>query len=143
MILAFGRRFQRSRRSGIAKVRNHLIENGLDATDDWALWIDIDVWRFPRDIIGRLMAEMKILAEHGADLLDQRVETIMTREVKACSPDDTIISVMEMMTDRRIRHIPVLRDGALAGIVSIGDAVKFRLQELETEASHLRDYISH
>ncbi len=49
-------RFQRSRRSGIAKVRNHLIENGLDATDDWALWIDIDVWRFPRDIIGRLMA---------------------------------------------------------------------------------------
>lgn len=83
------------------------------------------------------------LAEHGADLLDQRVETIMTREVKTCSPDDTIISVMEMMTDRRIRHIPVLRDGALAGIVSIGDAVKFRLQELETEASHLRDYISH
>jgi len=83
------------------------------------------------------------LAEHGADLLDQRVETIMTREVKTCSPDDTIISVMEMMTDRRIRHIPVLRDGALAGIVSIGDAVKFRLQELETEASQLRDYISH
>ena len=83
------------------------------------------------------------LAEHGADLLDQRVETIMTREVKTCSPDDTIISVMEMMTGRRIRHIPVLRDGALAGIVSIGDAVKFRLQELETEASHLRDYISH
>ena len=83
------------------------------------------------------------LAEHGADLLDQRVETIMTREVKTCSPDHTIIAVMEMMTDRRIRHIPVLRDGALAGIVSIGDAVKFRLQELETEASHLRDYISH
>ena len=67
----------------------------------------------------------------------------MTREVKTCTPDDTIISVMELMTDRRIRHIPVLRDGVLAGIVSIGDAVKFRLQELETEASHLRDYISH
>ena len=83
------------------------------------------------------------LAEQGIGLLDQRVETIMTREVKTCTPDDTIISVMELMTDRRIRHIPVLRDGVLAGIVSIGDAVKFRLQELETEASHLRDYISH
>ena len=83
------------------------------------------------------------LAEQGIGLLDQRVETIMTREVKTCTPDDTIISVMELMTDRRIRHIPVLRDGVLAGIVSIGDAVKFRLQELETEATHLRDYISH
>jgi CBS domain-containing protein len=97
------------------------------------------------DIVG-IVSERDIvngLAEQGPALLDQRVETIMTREVKTCAPDDTIISVMEMMTDRRIRHIPVLLDGALTGIVSIGDAVKFRLQELETEASHLRDYISH
>ena len=97
------------------------------------------------DIVG-IVSERDIvsgLAEQGPSLLDQRVETIMTREVKTCTPDDTIISVMELMTDRRIRHIPVLRDGVLAGIVSIGDAVKFRLQELETEASHLRDYISH
>ena len=50
---------------------------------------------------------------------------------------------MELMTDRRIRHVPVLENGALAGIVSIGDAVKQRLQELESEASHLREYISH
>ena len=97
------------------------------------------------DIAG-IVSERDIVtgrAEQGIGLLDQRVETIMTREVKTCTPDDTIISVMELMTDRRIRHIPVLRDGVLAGIVSIGDAVKFRLQELETEASHLRDYISH
>jgi CBS domain-containing protein len=97
------------------------------------------------DIVG-IVSERDIvsgLAEQGPSLLDQRVETIMTREVKTCAPDDTIISVMEIMTDRRIRHVPVLQDGALVGIVSIGDAVKFRLQELETEASHLRDYISH
>jgi CBS domain-containing protein len=96
------------------------------------------------DIVG-IVSERDIvtgLAEQGASLLDQPVETIMTRQVKTCSPDDTITSVMEMMTDRRIRHVPVMRDGALAGIVSIGDAVKSRLQELENEATHLREYLS-
>ena len=96
------------------------------------------------DIIG-IVSERDIvtgLAEQGASLLDQPVETIMTRQVRTCSPDDTVTSVMEMMTDRRIRHVPVLRDGALAGIVSIGDAVKSRLQELENEATHLREYLS-
>ncbi len=97
------------------------------------------------DDIAGIVSERDIvngLAEQGASLLDQPVDTIMTRQVKTCSPDDTVTFVMEMMTDRRIRHIPVLRDGALAGIVSIGDAVKFRLQELESEATHLREYIS-
>ena len=96
------------------------------------------------DIIG-IVSERDIvtgLAEQGASLLDQPVGTIMTRQVKTCSPDDTITSVMEMMTDRRIRRVPVMRDGALAGIVSIGDAVKSRLQELENEATHLREYLS-
>ncbi len=97
------------------------------------------------DDIAGIVSERDIvngLAEQGASLLDQPVDTIMTRQVKTCSPDDTVTFVMEMMTDRRIRHIPVLRDGALVGIVSIGDAVKFRLQELESEATHLREYIS-
>ncbi len=83
------------------------------------------------------------LADYGASLLDQPVASLMTREVRTCSPEDTIHSVMELMTDRRIRHVPVLRDGALAGIISIGDAVKNRLHELESEASSLREYISH
>jgi len=82
------------------------------------------------------------LAEHGASLLDMRVNERMTRDVKTCSPEDTVNAVMELMTDRRIRHVPVIEDGVLAGIVSIGDAVKSRLQELESEASHLREYIS-
>ena len=102
------------------------------------------VSRASRDIAG-IVSERDIvagLAEQGAGLLDQPVESIMTRQVRTCSPDDTVTFVMEMMTDRRIRHIPVLRDGVLAGIVSIGDAVKSRLQELEYEATHLREYIS-
>ncbi len=82
------------------------------------------------------------LAEFGASLLDQRVEGLMTRDVKTCTPEDTVNSVMELMTDRRIRHVPVVHDGALGGIISIGDAVKSRLQELEHEAEHLREYIS-
>jgi len=95
------------------------------------------------DIVG-IVSERDIvagLAEQGASLLDQPVETIMTRQVKTCSPDDTVLTVMEMMTDRRIRHVPVMRDGALAGIISIGDAVKSRLNELEYEATHLREYL--
>ncbi len=82
------------------------------------------------------------LAEFGSSLLDQRVDALMTREVKTCTPEDTVNSVMELMTDRRIRHLPVIQDGVLAGIISIGDAVKNRLQELESETEHLREYIS-
>lgn len=82
------------------------------------------------------------LADHGANLLDQQVGVLMTRDVKTCSPEDSINSVMELMTDRRIRHVPVVQDGSLAGIISIGDAVKNRLHELEHEAEHLREYIS-
>jgi CBS domain-containing protein len=82
------------------------------------------------------------LAEHGASLLDSQVETVMTCEVRTCEPEDTIHEVMELMTDRRIRHIPVTVNKRLVGIVSIGDAVKYRLQELESEATHLREYIS-
>ena len=82
------------------------------------------------------------LAEHGASLLDSQVETVMTGEVRTCEPEDTIHEVMELMTDRRIRHIPVTVNDRLVGIVSIGDAVKYRLQELENEATHLREYIS-
>ncbi len=82
------------------------------------------------------------LAEFGSSLLDQRVDALMTREVKTCTPEDTVNSVMELMTDRRIRHLPVIQDGVLAGIISIGDAVKNRLQELESETEHLREYNS-
>jgi CBS domain-containing protein len=82
------------------------------------------------------------LAGLGAGLLDTEVETLMTRRVFTCSPRDTIADLAVEMTQRRIRHIPVLRDGALAGIVSIGDVVKARLDEMEYETTSLRSFIA-
>jgi len=81
------------------------------------------------------------LAEHGAELLDMQVADLMTRNVKTCSPEDDLKHVMTEMTRSRIRHLPVTEDGRLCGIVSIGDVVKTRLDELETETNVLRDYI--
>ena len=83
------------------------------------------------------------LSKHGASLLDMPVASMMTQTVKTCAPSDPITFVMELMTNRRIRHVPVMTDEKLSGIVSIGDAVKHRLWELETEAGYLRDYIAH
>ncbi len=80
--------------------------------------------------------------ERGADLLDASVSTVMTTEVYTCTRTHTVIEVMEMMTRRRIRHIPVVEDGALIGIVSIGDAVKNRIAETENEADAMREYIA-
>ena len=81
------------------------------------------------------------LAEHGAELLDMKVADLMTQNVKTCMPDADIKQVMSEMTRSRIRHLPVLDDGRLCGIISIGDVVKNRLDELETETNVLRDYI--
>ncbi|MBX6368862.1 MAG: CBS domain-containing protein [Rhodospirillales bacterium] len=82
------------------------------------------------------------LADHGAALLSTRVGDLMTRRVHACSPEDAIEDLMGMMTQKRIRHLPVIRDGVLCGIVSIGDVVKNRLDEIEFEASNLRSMIA-
>jgi CBS domain-containing protein len=82
------------------------------------------------------------LADHGARLLDMRVSQLMTAEVVTCSPDDGIGQLMQTMTERRFRHLPVVEDGQMVGIISIGDVVKYRLQELETETHMLHDYIS-
>lgn len=88
-----------------------------------------------RDVVRRLH-------DDGADLLNQTVASIMTSDVHTCGPEDLIDDLMRAMTERRIRHIPVVVDGRLAGIVSIGDIVKFRMDELETERRQLQDYIS-
>ncbi len=88
-----------------------------------------------RDVVRRLR-------DLGADLLAATVEQIMTADVLSCSPDDTVDQLAEVMTERRIRHVPVLRDGELVGIVSIGDVVKSRIGELETDREQLESYIS-
>ena len=82
------------------------------------------------------------LAEHGAALMEMRTDQIMTRDVVTCSPDDGIDKLMRKMTTGRFRHLPVMDKAAMLGIVSIGDIVKHRLEELEAEASLLQDYIA-
>ena len=84
------------------------------------------------------------LARHSVQLLDKSVADVMTTTVMSCSPDESVRHVMWVMTEHRNRHVPVVENGALAGIVSIGDIVKSRLDEVEMEANVLRDaYIAH
>jgi CBS domain-containing protein len=79
------------------------------------------------------------LADHGTALLGMRVSDVMTRSVVTCAPEDSITRVMAEMTRHRVRHLPVVEHGRLLGIVSIGDVVKYRLDELEMEANILRE----
>lgn len=88
-----------------------------------------------RDIIGAL-------AEKSVNALTQPVSAYMTRRVSTCSETDTVEDLMELMTRRRFRHIPVVEDDRLVGIVSIGDVVKSRIDETVREAASLRDYIA-
>ena len=81
------------------------------------------------------------LPDHGANLLSMKVSELMTKSVKTCKPDDKIQDIMLEMTRSRFRHMPVVSDGKMCGIISIGDVVKSRLEELETETHVLRDYI--
>jgi CBS domain-containing protein len=82
------------------------------------------------------------MAQHGDSVTALPVERLMTTEVRTCSPEDAIVELMEVMTLQRIRHLPVVRNGALEGIVSIGDVVKQRLAEAQSELNELRSYIS-
>ena len=85
---------------------------------------------------------VRAVAEEGAGALSRPVSAYMTREVATCGEDDSVDALMEMMTRGRFRHVPVMRDGALAGLVSIGDVVKSRIEETVREAAALRDYIA-
>lgn len=80
------------------------------------------------------------LSAHGPELLAMRAEQIMIREVATCAPTDNLKTVMVKMTRLRTRHIPVVEDRALCGLISIGDVVKHRLDDMEMETNVLRDY---
>ncbi len=84
---------------------------------------------------------VRALADHGPSALDLSVGQIMTRNVLTCSEDDSVATLMERMTSGKFRHLPVLRDGKLIGLVSIGDIVKQRVEAVERESEALRDYI--
>jgi CBS domain-containing protein len=86
---------------------------------------------------------VRALAQPGGGVLDRTAASLMTAEVVTCEPDTTVEELMATMTDRRIRHVPVLVDGSLAGLVSIGDVVKHHIATLEQEKQAMHDYIAH
>ena len=96
------------------------------------------------DIVG-ILSERDIvggMGQHGANLQDVAVSDLMTTDLIRCGSEDTVNEAMEMMTDRRIRHIPVFDEGKLKGIISIGDLVKCRISEVQAEAEAMRQYIA-
>ena len=85
---------------------------------------------------------VRALPKHGAELLDRKAADLMTRQVVTCAPDNDLDHIRREMTAGRFRHVPVLDGDRLVGIVSIGDVVKNRLEELESERQQLREYIA-
>jgi CBS domain-containing protein len=85
---------------------------------------------------------VRMIAKEGAAALDQPVRAVMTSKVKSCNDHHTINEVMEIMTRGRFRHLPVEKDGHLDGIISIGDVVKRRIEDVEREAENIRAYIA-
>ena len=85
---------------------------------------------------------VRALSHSGNGILDQAVSDFMTKKVVTCTPGDSVNSVMARMTEKRFRHMPVVEDGGLVGLVSIGDVVKFHIAQIEREAEDLRNYIA-
>lgn len=120
----------------ISEVVSVLTQNRIGAVVVSADGHHIDGVLSERDIV-------EALAERGAEILESRAEEHMSSEVFTCQPDTTVETLMATMTDHRVRHVPVLVDGELAGLVSIGDVVKDRISSLENETQVLHDYITH
>lgn len=104
----------------------------------------IVVSRGDRRIAGILSERdiVRAIGESGADALSQPVEKVMTAKVSTCRETHTVNDVMEVMTRGRFRHLPVERDGLLDGLISIGDVVKRRIEDVEREAEQIRTYIA-
>ena len=84
---------------------------------------------------------VRVLGARGAAVLDEPVSEVMTRKVISCKQSDTVAAIMEMMTSGKFRHLPVLEGERVVGLISIGDIVKWRVREYESEQEALRDYI--
>lgn len=82
------------------------------------------------------------LSDKGPSILEEAVSSLMTRTVVSCSPDDSVERIMQQMTEGRFRHMPVMSGGRLVGVISIGDVVKSRLNQLEAETEAMRSYIT-
>ena len=97
------------------------------------------------NIVDGILSERDIvraIGTTGVSILDLQAQDLMTAEVIGCKPDDTAISVMERMTDGRFRHMPVIENSRMIGVISIGDVVKARIAEIQTENAALTDMIS-
>jgi CBS domain-containing protein len=98
-----------------------------------------------KEMIAGIVSERDIvraLAEHGAKSMAMPVSAIMSKTVRTCKTGDSEIDLMAMMTTHRIRHLPVVDGGKLAGMISIGDIVKFRIEAVEREAEEMKTYIA-
>ena len=129
--------------SGVITVRAGATVRSLLATlDEWNIGAvvvigdggELEGIASERDVVRRLYA-------NGATILDGPISAIMTPVLHTCSPEDEIEGLRATMTEHRIRHLPVLDDGELVGIISIGDVVKSAIDELEAEREHLVQYI--
>ncbi len=91
-----------------------------------------------------IVSERDVVRRLGTDtgVLDLSISEIMTADIQVCEPGDKLDDLMGLMTEHRIRHVPVVEDGNLVGMVSIGDAVKMRMGELEYERDRLNDYVT-
>jgi CBS domain-containing protein len=99
----------------------------------------------PDNRVAGILSERDIvrsLGERGPAALDDNVAAVMTRKVLTCSESDTVAVIMERMTAGKFRHMPVVEQGRLAGVISIGDVVKWRVEEIEGESNALREYIA-
>jgi CBS domain-containing protein len=85
---------------------------------------------------------VRVIGTDGPTALNRPVTTAMTADVITCKPEDRINVLMNMMTQRRIRHLPVAENGKMTGLISIGDVVKERMDEIEADAAAMRDYIT-
>ena len=119
----------------VAAVVERLVSQNIGALVVSANGATVDGIISERDIVHGL-------ADRGAGLMSLKVADVMTRNVITCDLADTVDQLMAEMTNRRIRHFPVVEDGRLCGIVSIGDVVKNRLDEVEYEARSLRSFIA-
>jgi CBS domain-containing protein len=118
----------------VTEVLAGLAEHGVGALVVTSDGVSIAGIVSERDIV-------RALHHRGITILNETVATVMTAQVHTCSPDDSVDSLMAVMTERRIRHVPVVVDGAVVGIVSIGDVVKHRVHDLEDENTKLVEYI--
>ncbi len=134
----------------LARKGNDIIsaESGMKTSDVVALLAERRIGAVPimkdGQLVGMLSERdiMRGIAISGAKILDDSVDGLMTKSVHSCAPDDSVDALLAVMTDRKIRHLPVLDGGKMVGMISIGDVVKEKISESEREAEALKHYIA-